>query len=391
MDIYPSYRVLVGGKTPRDAGVYRRLQYLVACWRSAFDSPSQSPPVPVFQVPELRIALPSEGALATSATDLLRNAGLRVNRSSSRTYTAAIPSVDGVEALFQRASDITGLIDRAVAHIGIVGFDQFEEEHDEDGDTIVLIPDLKFGGAELVLAVPDEWTSVTTIEGLAGKAAEIEKDGRVLRVATKYPRLVGRYMAEHGITYEPVDAKGGLEARPEIGDADMIADITASGTTLRQNRLRRLDDPPVLKSSAVLIGNLTSLKRDDVGLEPVRKILELLESRVAAQDFQWVIANIEGESAEAVAGRVNSEPLYSGLQGPTVAPVFSKTGGSWFSVQVVVPKNDLLNAIDYMRKLGASGITVNEPAYVFETPCAAYAELRKKIGRPLEPNGSAKG
>ena len=340
-------------------------------------------------MPDLRIALPSEGALATSATDLLRDAGLRVNRSSSRTYTARIPSVDGVEALFQRASDITGLVDRAVADIGIVGLDQYEEVHDEDGDGVILIPDLKFGGAELVLAVPDEWAGTRTVEDLAGKAAEIENGGRVLRIATKYPRLVGRFLAKHGIAYEPVDAKGGLDARPEIGDADMIADITASGTTLRQNRLRRLDGPPVLKSSAVLIGNLVSLDRDDVGLEPVRQILERLESRVAAQDFQWVIANMEGESAEAVARRVNSEPRYSGLQGPTVAPVFSKTGGSWFSVQVVVPKKDLIPAIDYMRQLGASGITVNEPAYVFETPCAAYAELRKKLGRPLEPNGGA--
>jgi ATP phosphoribosyltransferase len=321
----------------------------------------------------------------------LRDAGLRVNRSSSRTYTARIPSVDGVEALFQRASDITGLVDRAVAHIGIVGLDQFEEVHDDDGDAIILIPDLKFGGAELVLAVPDEWAGTHTVEDLAGKAADIEKSGRVLRVATKYPRLVGRYLAKHGIAYEPVDAKGGLEARPEIGDADMIADITASGTTLRQNRLRRLDDPPVLRSSAVLIGNLASLDRDDAGLEPVRHILERLESRVAGQDFQWVVANIEGESAETVAGRVNSDPRYSGLQGPTVAPVFSKTGGSWFSVQVVVPKNDLIPAIDYMRRLGASGITVNDPAYVFETPCAAYAELRKKLGRPLAPDGGASG
>lgn len=311
-----------------------------------------------------------------------------MNRSSSRTYTARIPSVDGVEALFQRASDITGLIDRAVADIGIVGLDQFEEVHNEDGDTIVLIPDLKFGGSDLVLAVPDEWAGVTDVKGLAGKANEIEKTGRVLRIATKYPRLVGRYLADNGIKFEAVDAKGGLEARPEIGDADMIADITASGTTLRQNRLRRLDDPPILTSSAVLIGNLASLDRDNASLEPVRQILERLESRVAAQDFQWVIANIEGESPEAVASQVNSDPRYSGLQGPTVAPVFSKSGGSWFSVQVVVPKKDLIPAIDYMRKLGASGITVNDPAYVFETPCRAYAELRNKLGRPLEPNGT---
>ncbi len=345
-------------------------------------------PVHVSQVPDLRIALPSEGALANSATELLRDAGLRVNRSSSRTYTARIPSVNGVEALFQRASDITGLIDRAVADIGIVGLDQFEEVHDQDGDATVLIPDLKFGGSDLVLAVPDEWTNVTTVTGLAGKAAEIEKTGRVLRIATKYPRLVGGYLAKHGIKFEAVEAKGGLEARPEIGDADMIADITASGTTLRQNRLRRLDDAPILTSSAVLIGNLASLNRDDAGLESVRHILERLESRVAAQEFQWVVANIEGESAEAVATRVNSEPRYSGLQGPTVAPVFSKSGGTWFSVQVVVPKTELIEAIDYMRTLGASGITVNDPAYVFETPCRAYAELRKKLGRPLDPNGT---
>jgi len=345
-------------------------------------------PLDVIQVPDIRIALPSEGALANSATELFSEAGLRVNRSSSRTYTARIPSVNGVEALFQRASDITGLVDRGVADIGVVGLDQFQEVHDEDGDTAVLIPDLKFGGSDLVLAVPDEWTSVVTLDGLAAKALEIERTGRVLRIATKYPRLIGRYLANNGIMFEAVDAKGGLEARPEIGDADMIADITASGTTLRQNRLRRLSGPPILTSSAVLIGNLASLDRGDASLEPVRHILERLESRVSAQAFQWVIANMQGESPEAVADLVNSDPKYSGLQGPTIAPVFSKSGGSWFSVQVVVPKGDLIPAIDYMRRLGASGITVNDPAYVFETPCRAYAELRKNLGRPLETNGA---
>ena len=87
-------------------------------------------PLDVIQVPDIRIALPSEGALANSATELFSEAGLRVNRSSSRTYTARIPSVNGVEALFQRASDITGLVDRGVADIGVVGLDQFQEVHD---------------------------------------------------------------------------------------------------------------------------------------------------------------------------------------------------------------------------------------------------------------------
>ncbi|MDA1258269.1 MAG: ATP phosphoribosyltransferase [Chloroflexi bacterium] len=343
-------------------------------------------------MPDLRIALPSEGALAASATELFREAGLRVNRSSDRTYIAGIPALDGVEALYQRASDITGLVDRAVADIGIVGRDQYEEVRDENGNSVVLIPDLKFGESDLVLAVPDEWTEVNTINDLAGKAEEIRRSGRLLRIATKYPRLVGRFLAENGIeAFEPVDAKGGLEARPAIGDADMIADITASGQTLRHNRLRRLDDRPIRRSSAILIGNLKSLDRDENGLDSVRQILERLEARVAAQDYQWVVANIEGESPEAVASRVNSDARYSGLQGPTISPVFSKTGGTWFSVQVVVPKKDLIPAIDYMRKLGASGITVNDPAYVFATPCNAYAELREKLGRPLESHNGRRG
>ena len=115
-------------------------------------------------MPDLRIALPSEGALAGSATELLRASGLRVNRSSDRTYIAGIPSVAGVQALYQRASDITGLVDRAVADIGIVGRDQYEEVCDEDGDSLILIPDLKFGESELVLAVPDEWSGVQTVK-----------------------------------------------------------------------------------------------------------------------------------------------------------------------------------------------------------------------------------
>lgn len=340
----------------------------------------------------LRLALPSEGALYEAAGGLMRSCGLAVYRPSARRYNAEIPTLAGVEVLFQRASDITQQVDAGSADLGMVGLDRFQESRREGGDTALLIDDLGFGQARLVLAVPDEWSGVTSIGDLARCASERQGEGRALRIATKYPRLLAGFLTRHGIShFALVQASGGLEAAPMIGYADLIADISASGATLRENRLRPLTDGVVLESQATLIGNLATLREDDGKLALTRELLERVEAHLRAQAFQWIVANIEGESPEAVAERVMSRPEYSGLQGPTLAPVFSRDGSRWFSVQVVVPKERLIGAIDHMRDLGASGITINDPAYVFQTPCQAYSSLLEKLGRPLPPSGGGRG
>lgn len=324
----------------------------------------------------LRLALPSEGALYEPTNVFLRSCGLGVSRASERRYTAAMPALAGVEVLYQRSSDIPGEVDDGSADLGITGRDRFMEYRREGGDSLMLFEDLSYGSARLVIAVPDGWLDVTTLTDLADLALEFRAKGRELRIATKYPRLVTRFLHRRGINYfSLVHASGGLEAAPTMGYADLIADISATGATLRENRLQALVDGVVCASQASLIGNARLLAQDPDTLALAREILERVEGYIRARDFQRVSANIEGESEQAVADRVMEKRHLAGIQGPTISKVYSDDGKRWFGVQVVVRKEDLVRTVDHLRTLGGSGITLNEATYVFRAKCESYEAL----------------
>jgi ATP phosphoribosyltransferase len=328
----------------------------------------------------LRLALPSEGALYEGAESFMRACGLTVLRANARRYTAEVPSLPGVEVLYQRQTDITPEVDTASADAGIAGLDRYYESRREGGDTVVALEDLGFGGSRLVIAVPDSWLDVTSVSDLADLALEFRERGREMRVATKYPRLVGRFLTARGVNYVSlVQASGGLEAAPTMGYADLIADIVATGATMRENRLRPLVDGAVVESQAALIANGRQLGSDPEKLAVMRELLERIEASLRARGFQRITANIQGESAADVARLVMSERRFGGLQGPTVSDVFSDDGKKWFAAQVVVPRDDLMEAVRHFRGLGGSGITVNDASYVFRRECEAYERLRESL------------
>ena len=324
----------------------------------------------------LRLALPSEGALYEPAEQFLRDCGLAVKRASQRRFTAVIPSLPGVDVLYQRSSDIPGEVDDGAADVGITGLDRFLEKRREGGDSLTLYEDLGFGAASLVVAVPDGWLDVTSLADLADLALEFRQRGKELRIATKYPRLVSRSLHRRGINFFTlVHASGGLEAAPVMGYADLIADITASGTTLRENGLRPLSDGLVRASQAAFIGNISLLEADPEKLDVTREILERVEAYIRARDFQRLSANIQGESEEEVAGMLMRERELAGIHGPTISRVYSDDGKMWFGVQIVVQRKDMIRVVDHLRALGGSGITINEAAYVFRSECESFDAL----------------
>ncbi len=328
----------------------------------------------------LRLALPSEGALYEPTNAFMRACGLGIDRASERRYTAAMPTLPGVEVLYQRSADIPGEIDDGSADLGVTGLDRFLEHRRERGDSLMLFENLGYGAARLVLAVPDGWLDVTSLADLADLALDFRERGRELRIATKYSRLVSRYLHRQGINYFTlVHASGGLEAAPTMGYADLIADISATGATLRENRLRTLTDGVVCTSQAAIIGNGRLLGENGATLALTREILERVEAFIRARDFQRVSANIEGTSEGAVAELVMEKPDLAGIQGPTISKVYSSDGKMWFGVQVVVRKDDLVRAVDHFRVLGGSGITVNEATYVFRAECESFEALTKAL------------
>jgi ATP phosphoribosyltransferase len=203
---------------------------------------------------------------------------------------------------------------------------------------------------------------------------------RTLRVATKYPNLTRSFLAQHGLAdVRLIDSEGTLEVAPTIGYADLIADLVSTGTTLRDNRLRPLPDGVILQSQAVLIGNRSALQARPEILSTARELLEYIEAHLRAQGSYLVLANMRGESPEAIAQAMLSQPHLSGLQGPTISPVVTRNDQSWFDVNIVVHKDRLMPTITELRRIGGSGVVVAPVTYIFEEEPPRYTQLLRTL------------
>ena len=323
----------------------------------------------------LRLVLPSDGDLYDGCIAFLRACGLPVERQRRR-YTADISAVKGAVALFQRTADITQKVEEGSAELGVVGFDRFLEYRREGTPVVCLVEDLGFGRCDLVMAVPDSWLDVTSVNDLADLAVEFRRQGRQLRIATKYPRVTQRYLYSHGIYHFTLaQASGSLEAAPAAGYADLIVDLVSSGMTLRDNRLKTLDDGPILESSACLVGNLALLQRSERTLQMARAVLETIEGHLKARPYFRLTANVRGPSAEAIGAHILSRPHLAGLQGPTVSPVFNLDDPNWYAVSLLVPRESLLEAVDHLRDSGANDIAASQVSYLFKDECGSYRRL----------------
>ena len=328
----------------------------------------------------LRLVLPSDGDLYEGCLAFLRACGLPVERQRRR-YTADIPAVKGAVALFQRTADITQKVEEGSAELGVVGFDRFLEYRREGTPAVCLVEDLGFGRCDLVVAVPDAWLDVTSVNDLADLAVEFRQQGRQMRIATKYPRLVQRYLYSHGIYYFTlVQASGSLEAAPAAGYADLSADLVSSGMTLRDNQLKTLDDGTILESSACLIGNRGLLQRSERTLQMARAVLETIEGHLKARSYFRITANVRGASAEAIGADILSRPDLAGLQGPTVSRVFNLDDTDWYAVSLLVPRESLLEAVDHLRSSGARDIAASQVSYLFRGECDSYRYLLESGG-----------
>ena len=329
----------------------------------------------------LRLVLPGDRMMEEETLSFLANCGLRVSRPSPRQYIGRLATIQGVSVLFQRSVDIPGELDDGTVDLAILGLERYLESRDENGDTTVVLSDLGYSHARLVVAVPNSWTDVASMKELAQVAGDSARRGEALRVATKYHRQVGRFLDRHGVRgYRLVHMTGGVEAAPQMNTADIVSDLSSSGGTLRENNLKVLDDGVIVESAACLVANKRLLREEPAKLEAAKTILELIEARLRAEGFYSIIANIQGESMEKVAERVMHSPDVAGMQGPTIARIVSKTGDTdWYSVSVVVPIARLTQGVDHLREIGASGVVVFPAHYVFGGECEAYRRLQNEL------------
>ena len=211
---------------------------------------------------DLILAIPSKGRLMEQAQSLLEKSGFGIERiGSDRGYRGRLTGIDGVEIAFLSASDIAAALKSHEVDLGITGEDLLREAIAPDDKSADVLLRLNFGPANVVVAVPDCWLDVAQMADLEDVAQQFYKThGRRMRVATKYLNLTRRFFAAHGVAgYRIVESLGATEGAPASGSAELIVDITTSGSTLKANALKVLDDGLILASCAVLAGTSQSL------------------------------------------------------------------------------------------------------------------------------------
>jgi ATP phosphoribosyltransferase len=322
---------------------------------------------------EVRLALPSKGRLTEEALNLLANAGLEVYKPNPRQYMATIPSLPGLVVMFQRAGDIAVSVHDGTVDFGITGWDMVSEKGGTNGEILTLYQELGFGSCSLNVIVPEEWETVHTVSDLATYQ---QKLGRPLRIATKFTNCTQRFLEENQLeNVQLISAEGTLEIAPTIGYTDLIVDLVSSGTTLRDNRLRMLDDGQILASQACLIANRNALNTRPEALAVAKQLIEFIVAYLRAANNIAIFANIRGESPKVIAAKMLPKPVIGGLQGPTISPLITQDGGNWYAVNIIVQKDKLAQAIAELRAIGGSGVIVMPVMYIFEEEPAAYKQM----------------
>ena len=201
------------------------------------------------------LGIPSKGRLMEVIVELFVKAGLPIERvGNDRGYRGRLAGIDGIEVAYLSASEIAGQLRDGKISLGVTGEDLLRENIPPTDDCAGVALRLGFGPANVVVAVPECWLDVAAMADLEEVAEQFYRNhGRRIRVATKYVHLTRRWFAAHGVTgYRIVDSSGATEGAPAAGLAELIVDITTTGSTLKANHLRILDDGIILESCAVL-------------------------------------------------------------------------------------------------------------------------------------------
>ena len=203
---------------------------------------------------KIKIGLPSKGRLKDESIKLFSSKDLNIKNTNSRNYFFNFDEDPNYDGIFLHAREIIERINDGTLDTGISGLDLLMELPDEYQNNIKVFKKLDFGFADLVLAVPNDWLDVQNIADLEEVSFEFkEKYNRRMRVATKYPKLTENFLLSRGVTeFKIVGSLGATESYPFTGSAELITDITSTGSTLKENNLRIISDGKILKSSACL-------------------------------------------------------------------------------------------------------------------------------------------
>jgi ATP phosphoribosyltransferase len=277
----------------------------------------------------VRIAVPNKGRLNQSAIRLMNKIGFPVPDSSNRTLLAEFGK-GRYQILLARAQDIPEFVEMGAADLGITGLDLVKET----GRKVDTLMELDFGRCRLVVAVPED--------SAIGSIDDVE-DG--CTVATCFPNLTREFFSKAGKRIELAEVSGAAEVAPQVGLADIITDLTETGSTLKLNHLKEVG--VILESKAVVIANSASVATKK---ERVCEVTDAINSVMNASRKRYLMANVPKSTLASL------NTLLPGVSGPTVMNIYGRD--DMVAIHAVVNEDEANAVITVLKGIGATGILV---------------------------------
>ncbi len=280
----------------------------------------------------LHIAVQKSGRLSDQSRDLLKGAGLKL-QGGKNALTARAENFP-LDLMFVRDDDIPTFVADGVCELGICGQNVLEEYAlAHDGPRFETVATLGFGRCTLKIAAPENFAYST--DALAGK-----------RIATSYPRLLARFLAEKGIAAEIVTMKGAVELAPRLGIANFVCDLVSTGATLEANGLAAVET--VFASEAVLVRTLRPVAPDLA--ERATALMMRINGVIATQESKYIVLNAPKAALIEIAR------ILPGAEAPTVVPLAGRPGH--YAVQAVCQESVFWETLEKLKAAGASAILV---------------------------------
>ena len=319
----------------------------------------------------LVIAVPAKGRLQENAEAYFSKAGLKlVKPRGARDYRGAVDGLDGVEIAYLSASEIAQQLAQGMVHLGITGEDLIRESIPDADAKVALIEGLGFGFANVVVAVPQAWIDVRTMADLDDVATAFRlKHNRRMRIATKYLNLTRDFFSSHGITdYGIVESNGATEGAPAAGTAELIVDITTTGSTLAANALKMIDDGTMLRSQANLVAARTATWGEGERAT-ARIVLDRVAAHARARAFKEVRTRFPGCDDKMLATAKEKFGIATPYGGPTSSGMLT----------LHCPPKEVHALAGFLRDHGAETVAVADLDYIFARENALFARLEAAI------------
>jgi ATP phosphoribosyltransferase len=286
-----------------------------------------------FATDRLHLAIQKSGRLSDASRDLLRDAGLRIQRTRNE-LSARVDNFP-IDLMFVRDDDIPTFVSDGVCEFGIVGRNVLEEFAAGQGEPgFEVVAPLGFGRCALKIAAPER-LDYAGPESLAGT-----------RIATSYPKLLRAFLDRGGVDAQVVEMNGAVELAPRLGIASFVCDLVSTGATLEANGLRAVET--VLDSEAVLIR--TRKPMDGTKAECGNLLLQRIEGVLATQESKYIMLNAPEEALERISA------ILPGAEAPTIIPLVGRPGH--FAVHAVCKESVFWETLHDLKGAGASAILV---------------------------------